>query len=305
MPNTVSLPHQLSVLDRAELCVVGGGLAGVAAALVASESGVDTVLIEERGALGWEVSHGLQLFTEPSIPLPSKLARIHGILALQNAARDGVFDPVATECLLDKLLQEARVRVHFRAFAGALDTTRGIVRVTTKSGPLAVATRALVDATETSRLADDNAAKSYASGSRIERSFLLCAVQTPDAHKVVKVDGIPEIVVSPTLWPHEAHVRIVVDAPDASRAESTTRFAIARTIEALRKQLPGFAKASLSLSAHESFVLHPARIDLDSLAENVFVAGPRVLGRKPSLQERVELGERAGTRAIESLRVSA
>ena len=66
MAETLELPRDLQVLDRADCCVVGGGWAGVSAALRAAEAGLETVLVEERGALGWETPHGLDLFLEPA-----------------------------------------------------------------------------------------------------------------------------------------------------------------------------------------------------------------------------------------------
>ncbi len=302
MADSVSLTSQLSLLDKAELCVIGGGLAGVAAALTASDAGLDTILIEERGALGWEVSHGLELFLERGAEIPRALERMLERLSALNATRDGIFDPVALECLLDKMMQEAKVRVHFRAFAGAIDAAKGFARLTTKSGPLAVQARVFIDATETSRLV--GGASNTSTATSTERACLLCAVETPTALTTVNVDGVAKAEVRPTLWPHEAHVRVSVNTSSALAAESTVRFALARTIEALRK-VPGFEKASLALSAHESFVLNPEKLDLSKLAENVFVAGPRVLGKKPSLQERVALGAQAATRAIAELRVNA
>jgi len=63
-----------------------------------------------------------------------------------------------------------------------------------------------------------------------------------------------------------------------------------------------YATASLSLSAHEPFALSVPKLNAAQVGEKIFVAGPALLGRKPALEERAELGERAATRAIEELR---
>jgi hypothetical protein len=292
----LSLKSRVALLDRTELCVVGGGLAGVTAALTAAEAGVETVLVEERGALGWEISHGLEIYLDKNARAPATLSRIVEALANQNAARNGVLDPVAAECLFDKLLTAAKVRLHFRAFAGSFDS--GLVSLTTKSGPLAIQANAVIDATEESRLARKSGGKE--AGAAHSRSFLLCAVTPPPAPEKISVSGISETLIRPTLWPHEAHVQMTWNVSNPERLDSESRFAIARTIETLRKK-PGFETATLSLTAHESFALKVPKIGALSEAK-LAVAGPGVLGRKPTLEERVELGEQAATKAIEELR---
>lgn len=306
MSDELNLAASLAVLDRAELCVAGGGLAGVAAALTAAEAGVETVLVEERGALGWEISHGLELFLTPGAKAPRALQALLDALEKHTAAKDGKLDPVASELLLDKMLAAAGVRVHFRALAGEVDLKHGALRVTTKSGPLAVQAKAFVDATENSRLAK-------AAGARFEaltpdgepthtRAFLLCAVTPTAALECVAVEGVPEVAVRPTLWANEAHVRIAYAAGKPESAEAQARFAMAKTIAALRAGKPGFEKANLSLSAHEGFALKVPALDAKSLPEGLAVAGPAVLGRKPTLEERAHLGEQAATVAMEALR---
>ena len=80
---------------------------------MAADVGVDTVLIEERGALGWEVSHGLESLPVVVEKFPAVLASIVEQLVNQKAARGMTLDPVATECLLDKMLIAKKVRLHF------------------------------------------------------------------------------------------------------------------------------------------------------------------------------------------------
>lgn len=305
MADSLSLPSKLDLLDRAELCIAGGGLAGVAAAVTAAEAGIDTVLVEERGALGWEIPHGLEIFLSGQ-RVPKTLASILEQLKTANATRDGMIDPVATEILLDRVIKASKVRLHLRAFAGGVDAARGIVRVTTKSGPLGIEARAIIDATETSRLAK-SAGVSFkpAASATQSRAFLLCAVVPPAAPETFTVDGTSEVQVRSTLWPSEVHVRVSFASKNADRAEADARFAIARTIETLRKAKGEYAQASLSLSAHEGFALAVPQAQLKTLPENLHIAGPSILGRKPTIEERAELGEKAAAAAVEQLRVAA
>lgn len=51
--------RDLPIVDRADVVVVGGGVAGVAAAIAAARTGADTLLIERYGALGGNLTIGL------------------------------------------------------------------------------------------------------------------------------------------------------------------------------------------------------------------------------------------------------
>jgi hypothetical protein len=304
MKPEIRLPQTVDVLDRAEVCVTGGGIAGMAAALSAAEAGVETVLLEERGALGWEVSHGLDLFLSASTKPQGLMGHIVAQLAQRNAARNGTLDPVACECLLDELVLAAKIRVHLRTLAGAWDWDAGLVRVTSKSGPLAVQARVVIDATENARLARGGGVDfaAISDSQQRMRAFLLCAVEPPNAAEEIAVAGAERVTVRPTLWPNEAHVAFSYRAPNVERAESDSRILMARIIETLRKETPGFQKANLSLSAHESFALHMPKLNERSLPDGLLVASPACLGRKPTLEERAALGERAAANACERLK---
>lgn len=51
--------RELNVLDRAQVCVIGGGTAGIAAAAAAAKNGADTLLIEKNGYLGGTTTAGM------------------------------------------------------------------------------------------------------------------------------------------------------------------------------------------------------------------------------------------------------
>lgn len=304
MTSELRLSRSVDLLDRAEVCVAGGGIAGVTAALTAAAAGLETVLLEEHGALGWEVSHGLELFLSGTGRPQGVLNRIVAQLAERNAARNGTLDPVACECLLDELVLAAKVRMHLRTLAGGHDPRAGLVRVTTKSGPMAVQARVVIDATENARLARGAGAtfSAPADPRRRMRAFLLCAVEPSAAVEEISVQGAERVTIRPTLWPQEAHVSFTYRAADAARAENDSRLLMARIIETLRKEKPAFQQANLSLSAHESFALNVPKLAEGSLPEGMRVAGPASLGRKPTLEERAALGEQAVASACERLK---
>src|SRR5262249_3194415 len=51
--------RDIPIAHRADVIVVGGGVAGVSAAIAAARTGVDTLLIERYGALGGNLTIGL------------------------------------------------------------------------------------------------------------------------------------------------------------------------------------------------------------------------------------------------------
>src|SRR5499427_8779784 len=51
--------RDIPITHRADVIVVGGGVAGVVAAIASARAGVDTLLIERYGALGGNLTIGL------------------------------------------------------------------------------------------------------------------------------------------------------------------------------------------------------------------------------------------------------
>lgn len=304
MEPEIQLPQMLDVLDQADVCVAGGGVAGLAAALTAAANGLETVLLEERSALGWEIPHGLDLYLAAQQTLPSLLKRIVDELRRRNAAREGILDPVASECLFDELVQQAKVRVHFRTMPGSWEKASQLVRVTTKSGPMVIQARVVIDATENARLALRAGATFSAAEQpqRRTRAFLICAVEPTTGPEEISVQGAQRVIIRPTLWPNEACVCFEYTAGPASRAESDARRLMACIMETLHREKKGFEKANLSLSGHESFALQVPKLDPTSLPDGMLVAGPTCLGRKPTLEERAGMGERAAANACSFIR---
>ncbi len=59
MPTTYSLQREIPIHDAGDVLVVGGGPAGIAAALAAARNGAETTLIERYGSLGGNLTAGL------------------------------------------------------------------------------------------------------------------------------------------------------------------------------------------------------------------------------------------------------
>jgi hypothetical protein len=174
-PRTATLAAEVDVL------VVGGGPAGLGAALGAAAAGAEVVLAERYGFLGGNATAALVMplmsfHTQRAQPLPSAstglfptdhgpgdpviagalrrlLERLEGAGgAIRPSATTGYvvpFDPEIFKLVALDLLDEAGVQLLFHAFASEIVGRRrpeGVV-FETKSGPLVIKARAIADCT--------------------------------------------------------------------------------------------------------------------------------------------------------------
>lgn len=161
--NYITEPQrQIPVIENPDLLVVGGGPAGITAALSAARCGVKTLLIERYNHLGGLWTGGLVL------PLLSTHARnqngekqkvIFGIaeeitarmraLGMEQTEQDPTIDPEAAKYLFDQMLAEAGVQVLLHCWAvNVLTSSNRItaVIIESKSGRLAIQPKFVVDA---------------------------------------------------------------------------------------------------------------------------------------------------------------
>lgn len=177
-------PREAMLAGAADVLVVGGGPAGLGAAVGAASAGADVILAERYGFLGGSATVGLVMpmmsfynearavrASDPAADLrllPSDHgpgeAVIGGVLALflnQLYAAGGAippsratgytvpFDPEQYKLVSQKLLDDAGVRFLLHAFASGVageGTPEGVV-FETKSGPVVIQARAIVDCT--------------------------------------------------------------------------------------------------------------------------------------------------------------
>jgi glycine/D-amino acid oxidase-like deaminating enzyme len=178
---TVTLPPRTAtVAAETDVLVVGGGPAGLGAALGAAAAGVRVVLAERYGFLGGNATAALVMplmsfhtqRAAPVIPKPSEIAPwdhgagdpvVAGVLrtlldrlvaaggALVPSERTGFtvpFDPEVLKQVALDLLDEAGVQFLFHALAtDVVGTGPDAVAFATKSGPVVLAARVIVDCT--------------------------------------------------------------------------------------------------------------------------------------------------------------
>ncbi len=145
----------LPVLVRADAIVVGGSLAGVAAAIALAEAGRQVFLVESRTYLGRELTATLRPWLPADEPLPPLLARCaegapktpHGELALR-------LDQVKL-ALEDELLAHGVGLLYASTPVAVCAASAGVsgVVVANKSGRQVLAANLVLDTTETALVA--------------------------------------------------------------------------------------------------------------------------------------------------------
>ena len=155
--------RQLKVCRETEVLVVGGGPAGVAAALAAARNGADTTLVERYNHLGGMATGGLVILI-PNMSAGSKEQEIAGIcdemmrrVDAKGGARhpqrrlmgstdpqvieelkhyhdfvvDGrvrmsvIVDPEMLKCVLNEMIEEAGVNLYLHSWASSSHGRRG------------------------------------------------------------------------------------------------------------------------------------------------------------------------------------
>jgi hypothetical protein len=172
-------PRQALLAGETDVLVVGGGPAGLGAAIAAADAGASVVLAERYGFLGGNATAALVMplmSFHTQIPTPEKKgattllptdhgpgeAVVNGVLGrlLERLVQAGgaippslatgyvvPFDPEWFKLIALELLDEAGVQFLFHAFAsGVLPRNEGVI-FETKSGPLAIKAKIIVDCT--------------------------------------------------------------------------------------------------------------------------------------------------------------
>lgn len=155
--------REIPISDTADVLVVGGGPAGVAAAIAASRGGARTILIERYNHLGglWTGGLVLPLLSTHGVNTQKKqLQVIHGIsdeivqqlnkidMAIEEI--NPVIDPEAAKYVLEVMLKEAGVKVYYHCWASNVvvenNDIKGVI-FETKSGRLAIKPKVVIDCT--------------------------------------------------------------------------------------------------------------------------------------------------------------
>ncbi|MDQ1914656.1 FAD-dependent oxidoreductase [Paenibacillus sp. GD4] len=164
--------RELSVYESTDILVIGGGPAGVAAAIAASRCGKKVILLEHSGQLGgmgtlgnvsvfMGVGNVTGIYREMiAETMPDKLPKTHTESIWPQ------YNPFVIRHYLNQKLEKEGVRVYYHAnCVGVIGQENGVqaVAVNTREGLIALETRVLIDCTGDAKVAIDAGAE-YHSG---------------------------------------------------------------------------------------------------------------------------------------------
>ena len=151
--------RETNVFAEADVIVVGGGPAGVTAAITAAREGANTILVERYGHLGGMATGGLVLMMNPDEGLGKewmdRLHKVNGVHDLSKTkepewGRTTMIDPELLKCVLNDMALDAGVRLLLHSWSASAVVEKGTVKgivFESKSGRQAVMGKVIVDAT--------------------------------------------------------------------------------------------------------------------------------------------------------------
>jgi len=155
--------RELAILDRTDVLVVGGGPAGVVAAIAAKRAGANVTLVERYGhfgglctgglvlvILGHIVTGGKQVCQGIGEEIMRRLDKLDGAIINRKAGKNPTVDAEAVKYVMVEMIEEAGVNVFLHCWGvdAVIDgnTVRGVV-FESKSGRQAILAKVVVDAT--------------------------------------------------------------------------------------------------------------------------------------------------------------
>ena len=155
--------REIPVIEETDVLVVGGGPAGVAAAIAAGRAGARTVLVERYNHLGglWTGGLVLPLLSTHALDKSGKFKQVIFGVGDEVTRRlrqfgmvidevNPVIDPEAGKYMLDLMIKESGVRMLYHCWASNVIVENGWIKAVileTKSGRVAIAPKMVVDGT--------------------------------------------------------------------------------------------------------------------------------------------------------------
>jgi hypothetical protein len=163
-PGHIDEPQRsIPIVDSTDVLVIGGGPAGVAAAIAASRAGARTILVERYNHLGGLWTGGLVLPLLSTHGVNNQNRQIKAIYGIGDEIADRlkkigmaihevnpVVDPEAAKYILELMVKEAGITMYYHCWAANViseDNTIKAVILETKSGRVAIQPKVVIDCT--------------------------------------------------------------------------------------------------------------------------------------------------------------
>jgi succinate dehydrogenase/fumarate reductase flavoprotein subunit len=281
--------RDISVFTEADVVVVGGGPAGVTAAIASAREGADTLLVERYGHLGGMATGGLVLMINQYPPGQcqewlDELNKVGGAHDLAKTKEPGMMrgaimvDPELLKCILNNMSLDAGVNHLLHSWSTAAIVEKNCIKgiiFESKSGRQAVMGKVIIDATGDGDVFASAGAEYDGSVDKGYRSSALAMVfriggidfdkfaefRTASPEKWQKmrdeVDGIAGFHVGPVpaqrkdvFWVNSfINNKSAVKVEDLTWVETHVRKAMMPVYEFYKKRLPGFEKSYIYDSA--------------------------------------------------------
>jgi len=273
--------REIPVVDEAQVLVVGGGTAGLPAALAAARTGADVLVLERYGYVGGASSGGL-VITLPrdrqgviTCELEEELKKVGGA----DIANNGwlAWCPEKLKWVGLRLLEEAGVRLLFHAWCvGCLmeeNAVTGVV-IESKAGRQAIRAQVVVDCTgdaDIAAFADAPCVKGDADGRMLNATlmFMLANVdedefksKEPDQPPPRPMHGMLTEIYPGYLnvWGGKIGDIDGTDPRDLTRAENELRKQVFEWVRWANQHRPGCEQAFVSMTSPQVGVRETRRI---------------------------------------------
>lgn len=170
MEYMIEAPQEIPVVGSYDVIVIGGGPAGVSAAIASARAGAKTAIIERYGYFGGQATGGLVILivglTEVGKADSSQkviegicsetINRLQAMKATREIGVNVLFDPEAMKYIFDQMIMENDIKPYFHSFVSGAVSAKGkmtAVILESKSGRIALKSKVFVDATGDADLA--------------------------------------------------------------------------------------------------------------------------------------------------------